>query len=95
MTPLLVAGIVLILASVLSLLFYRWGGIDTKKKLLSEKYFFGEKKYQEGYAQALLDIDLPKMTPEEADEIAIAAAMAAAPPPKKTRVVKKFSKGKK
>lgn len=97
MLPELAVGIVLVLTGILSLVSYRWGASDTKKKLLSEKYFFGEKKYQEGYAQALQDLEMPELTLDEANAIAIANLPQPddEPPKKKTRVVKKFKKGKK
>ena len=94
MLPELAVGIVLVLTGILSLVSYRWGASDTKKKLLSEKYFFGEKKYQEGYAQALQDLEMPELTLDEANAIAI-ANLPQPEPPKKTKVVKKFKKGKK
>jgi len=103
MLPELAVGIVLILTGAFSFLTYRWGVTDARKKYQSEKYHFGEKKYQEGYATALQDLKLPEfslledfITPSEPTGKGSKVTELPDPSsPKSKRLVKKFKKGKK
>lgn len=101
MLPALAVGIVVILTGAFSSLTYLWGKKDATKKLLAEKYHFGQKKYEEGLAYAAISDEEMEAAGREALNFILAENELpplpdpAKPHKAKKKIVKKFKKGKK